>query len=232
MAANCGRSNEFTPPSFSVEVKRYGINHETDLPTEPPQASQQARLPRADGHQERTPRAGAPSPERSQESDRERYEEPQVRDLSTTPNPDDGRVRRFTFPRAHRLKRRRLIRPLFDRTRRDVGTVASGSVRIIYRVATVDEVGADVPLQIGFSAGRRARSGVVRNRIRRLLREVYRVNQHLLIDLFDDRPGVLTLMVLFRSDPETADEAVPADLPRAMERLRSELTSARNETSM
>src|SRR5690625_5783344 len=110
MAANCGPSNEYTPPSFSVEVKRYGINHETDLPTEPPQASQQARLPRADGHQERTPRAGAPSPERSQESDRQRYEEPQVRDLSTTPNPDDGRVRRFTFPRAHRLKRRRLIR--------------------------------------------------------------------------------------------------------------------------
>jgi len=58
------------------------------------------------------------------------------------------------------------------------------------------------------------------------------VNQHLLVDLFDDKPDVLTLMVLFRSDPGTAGEAIPADLPLAMERLRSELISTRNETSM
>lgn len=135
---------------------------------------------------------------------------------------------RLTFPREHRLKRRRLIRPLFDRSRSDVATVASGTIRILYRVATVDEVGADVPLQIGFAPGRAARSGVARNRIRRLLREVYRVNQSILIGLFRDRPAVLTLMVLYRADVDSA-ERIHEDLPLAMQKLRRNLTSG--ETS-
>ena len=230
MVANCGLSEEYTPPSFSVEVKRYGINHETDLPTKPPQACEQARFSLADEHQERTPRAGAPSPERAQEPEREQHEERQITDLSASSS-QGGSERRFLFPRAHRLKRRRLIRPLFERGRRDVGTVAAGSVRILFRIATVEDVGADVPLQIGFSAGRRARPGVIRNRIRRQLREVYRVNQHLLVDLFRDRPDVLTIMVLYRADPDSA-ASIPNDLPRAMSRLREELTPGSNETSM
>ena len=47
-----------------------------------------------------------------------------------SPPEDDalsGRDERF--PRRCRLKRRRLIRALFDRRRTDTGTVAAGSVR-------------------------------------------------------------------------------------------------------
>jgi ribonuclease P protein component len=123
--------------------------------------------------------------------------------------------RRYTFPRAHRLKRRRLIRSLFDRSRDDVGTVAVGCVRLLFRVVDREALGHDVPVQIGFAPGRRVDSGVERTRVRRLLREVYRVHQHTLADCFKDRPDALIVMILFRGDPDCA-EAIWDDLPRAL----------------
>ncbi|MDQ7039573.1 MAG: ribonuclease P protein component [Rhodothermus sp.] len=127
------------------------------------------------------------------------------------------------LPRAFRLRRQRLIRPLFDRSRTDVGTVAKGCVRLLYRVVLRDEVGEDVPVQVGFTAGRQARRSVVRNRIRRLLRETYRLHQHPLVALFRDRPDTLTLMILYRADPARARECIRRDLPEALKRLTEQL---------
>jgi ribonuclease P protein component len=125
--------------------------------------------------------------------------------------------RRYTFPKSHRLKRRRLIRSLFDRNRDDVGTVAVGCVRLLFRVVDRDATGHDTPIQVGFAPGRRVTSGVERNRVRRLLREVYRVHQHTLVDLFVRTPHTLLVMILFRGDPAQADDCIERDLPRAME---------------
>jgi ribonuclease P protein component len=143
--------------------------------------------------------------------------------------------RRLTFPPSYRLKRRRLIRSLFDRNRDDVQTVAVGGVRVIYRVVGRDALGHDVPLQVGFAPGPRAESGVERNRIRRLLREVYRVHQYTLVDPFVCRPEALILMLLFRGAPAQADACIERDLPRAMQRVADRVAgeepgSARNET--
>lgn len=133
-----------------------------------------------------------------------------------TDSPRDDAPRRYTFPPSHRLKRRRLIRSLFDRSRDDVGTTAVGCVRLLYRRVDRDDLGHDVPLQIGFAPGRRVDSGVERNRVRRLLREVYRVRQHDLVDLFLRRDDALIVMALFRGDPAQADACIRRDLPKAM----------------
>jgi ribonuclease P protein component len=137
--------------------------------------------------------------------------------------------RRYTFPKSHRLKRRRLIRSLFDRSRDDVRTVAVGCVRLLARVVDRDALGHDVPLQVGFAPGRRVESGVERNRVRRLLREVYRVHQHTLVDLFVCRPDALILMILFRGDPARAD-ALHDALPAAMTQMATDLQSVIDET--
>jgi len=134
--------------------------------------------------------------------------------------------RRYTFPRSHRLKRRRLIRSLFDREREDVSTVAIGCVRLLFRIIDREETGHDVPIQIGFAPGRRAESGVERNRVRRLLREVYRVHQHTLVDLFVREPHTLIVMILFRGDPAQADDCIEHDLPLAMEQVANRLSPA------
>ena len=127
--------------------------------------------------------------------------------------------RRLTFPPSYRLKRRRLIRSLFDRDRTDVQTVAEGCVRGLYRVVEREILGHDVPLQVGFAPGPRAESGVERNRIRRLLREVYRVHQYTLVDPFVCRPDALIAMLLFRGAPAQADTCIERDLPRTMQRI-------------
>ncbi len=140
--------------------------------------------------------------------------------------------RRYTFPRSHRLKRQRLIRSLFDRTRTDVHTQAAGCIRLLYRVVPREATGYDVPLQIGFAPGRRTETAVQRNRIRRVLREVYRVHQHILVDLFVRRPDALIVMALFRGDPEQADSCIPRDLPRVMRRVADALASSGEATPM
>lgn len=132
------------------------------------------------------------------------------------------------LPRAFRLKRQRLIRPLFDRSRDDVGTLGRGSIRLLYRIVAREETGTDAPLQVGFSPGR-IPTAVRRNRIKRVLREVYRTHQSDLVDLFCDRQDSLTLMVLRRGPDVDAEMRIREDLPDALkaltERLRKELGS-------
>jgi ribonuclease P protein component len=105
-----------------------------------------------------------------------------------------------------------------------VGTVAAGCIRILYRVVDAKEAGVDVPLQIGFAPGRTS-SAVVRNRIRRMMREVYRVNQSVLIGLSAFTGGVLTLMVLYRGKEDSATHCIPADLVSAMRKLAERLSA-------
>ena len=145
--------------------------------------------------------------------------------MSTPADERDAASYNERFPKSHRLKRRRLIRALFDRGRTDTGTVAAGCVRLVFRVATPQEVGADVPVQVGFAPGP-CPTAVARNRVRRLLRESYRRHQHTLTGLFDEREGaVLTVMALFRGNPG-APEAVHQDLPRALEQAARRLRDA------
>ncbi|WP_022835636.1 ribonuclease P protein component [Salisaeta longa] len=128
-------------------------------------------------------------------------------------------ARRYTFPPSHRLKRTRLIRSLFDRSRDDVATVAVGALRALFRRVDRSQTGHDTPLQIGFSPGPGVRSGVARNRVRRLMREVYRRHQHAVLEVQRPRADALLVMLLFRGDPATADTAIPRDLPRVLDRL-------------
>lgn len=138
--------------------------------------------------------------------------------------------RRYTFPKSHRLKRRRLIRSLFDRSRDDVGTVAVGCVRLLFRAVDREALGYDVPVQVGFAPGRAADSGVERTRVRRLLREVYRVHQHTLTDPLEGRPGALIVMILFRGDP-ARPEALWDDLPQALQNAIRRIESAKRPAS-
>lgn len=128
------------------------------------------------------------------------------------------------FPRTRRLKRRRLLRPLFSRGASK--RVGAGSVVILYRVVPRESTGHDVGLQVGFAPGRRS-TNVIRTRIRRFLRETFRRNQTELLAAFADRPDCLTLMVLFRGREDDASAAIQRDLPRALARLGQAIDTLR-----
>ena len=123
----------------------------------------------------------------------------------------------FRLPRSSRLKRQQLIRPLFDRDRDDVHSVAHGCVRLIYRLVPGTPNGPCIS-QVGFAAGRGVRRAIDRNRIKRQLREVYRLNQSTLAERNRCEKHTLTMMVLFRGRPEQARSCVPRDLPVALEK--------------
>ena len=131
------------------------------------------------------------------------------------------------FPRQRRLKRRRLIRPLFDRRRRDVASLAVGVVRLKWRLVPREATGHDTPLQVGFAPGRRARTNAGRTALRRHLRETFRRHQTgLLRAMSEAHPGeALTLMLLFRGREETASADLRRDLPAALDRLARRLAS-------
>ncbi len=137
---------------------------------------------------------------------------------------EEIRKRSYSFPSRFRLKRRRLIRSLFDRQRSDLRTIASGCVRLLYRRASREEVGVETPLQVAFAVNKRTGKAVVRNRIRRLLRETFRTHQYVLLDRLGhhtERP--LILMILFRGRPEDANTCIRHDLPIALEQVAETL---------
>ena len=129
------------------------------------------------------------------------------------------------FPRARRLKRRRLIRPLFQRDAPDVGRLRAGVVRLLYRSVPREATGLDTPLQVGFAPGR-TRTKVIRNRIRRVMRETFRHHQAGLLRQLDGRGDALTVFVLFQGRAATADRDIRRDLPRALDRLVRQLDGA------
>jgi ribonuclease P protein component len=128
---------------------------------------------------------------------------------------------RHRFPRSLRLKRQRLIRPLFAPEREDVGSVRVGPVVIRFRTVPAADIGARVPVQAGFAVGRAIGSKPHRNRVRRVMREVYRVHQHDLVGLFASRPDALTLMVLYRGRRGGAEAVIRRTLPLALTRVAS-----------
>ncbi len=108
--------------------------------------------------------------------------------------------------------------------------MAVGCIRLVFRLVDLKEVdyghldllagGSPAPLQIGFTTGRGIRRAVDRNRIKRYLREAYRLNQYILHDaLAGRRHEMLTVMVIFRGDPLKARQQVPHHLPTAFKRL-------------
>ncbi|HHB51920.1 MAG TPA: ribonuclease P protein component [Saprospiraceae bacterium] len=79
---------------------------------------------------------------------------------------------RYTFGKAEKLKSRKLIEQLFMRGDR----LTSFPIQLVYLKT---QHNTDAAIQVGFSVPkRRFKRAVDRNRIKRLLRESYRLNKH------------------------------------------------------
>ena len=128
--------------------------------------------------------------------------------------------RSSAFPRRARLKRQRLIRPLFRRGESGAETLAVGCIRLLYCLAPAALTGVHTPVQAGFAVGRR-KSAVRRNALRRRLRETYRTHQYVLRERGVPSEKTLILMVLLRG--EGPYPRLRLDLAHALERLAARL---------
>lgn len=132
-------------------------------------------------------------------------------------NADGSNAGRYRFPASHRLKHRRLIRALFDRGAADVHRCSSGTIRAVYRFVPH----ADLPdltenVQVGFFVGRKVGGAVVRNKVRRRMKEAYRMYHRDLVDAMSGRPYLLSLGLVFRGREIAAWPTISADVARAV----------------
>jgi ribonuclease P protein component len=123
-----------------------------------------------------------------------------------------------SFPLARRLKRKRLIEPLFDRKDPESRSVSSGSIRILYRFVSSERV--EAPFQVGVAVGRSRGNAPRRNRIKRVLRDALRHDQPRLEQISRLGGNALTAMVLFQGRDETAAR-IRSDLEHALEKLKN-----------
>lgn len=122
----------------------------------------------------------------------------------------------LSFPLARRLKRKRFIEPLFDRTNPDRASVHAGCVRILYRFVSPDAF--DAPFQVGVAVGRSRGNAPRRNRVKRIIRDALRHSQDRLETVSDRTGQALTAMVLFQGSDESPT-VIREHLSRAMDRL-------------
>ncbi|GMQ81641.1 MAG: ribonuclease P protein component [Rhodothermia bacterium] len=133
--------------------------------------------------------------------------------------------------KPHRLKRKRLIQPLFDREDKNTQTLSVGSLRILYRYQPVSMVGHSVPLQVGFAVSRSIGGAVTRNRVKRILRETFRHNLRGFTEKLSNRKDVLTMMIVVRRLPAD-DSRLKRDLLDSIEQLVAAIESNPNPPSL
>ena len=135
---------------------------------------------------------------------------------------------RYGLKRSLSLKRARLVRPLFDRSRSDVRSVSAGCVRIMYRAIPREDLPGRVNVQAVFVVSRRSGSAVVRNRIKRRVRESYRRLLPTFAGIIADSGLALTLAIVFRGNHGEDKGPLGTDLETAMHLLTTRLVPVRN----
>ena len=98
---------------------------------------------------------------------------------------------RYTFNKHEKLKRKKLIEQLFEK-----GTsIYEFPLRMVYLKINHS---SEYPVQVSFSVSKKKfKKAVDRNKIKRLLRECYRKNKHLLYDEIENK---YILMITFTDE--------------------------------
>jgi ribonuclease P protein component len=132
----------------------------------------------------------------------------------------DFMEKRFGFPQSERLKSRKQIDELFEKGK----SFSVFPIRVTYRILPSDE--QNNGLQIGVTASKRYfKKAVDRNRIKRLLREAYRLQKHdLQIQLKSS--GKRGLVFFLYTDKTIASfDMVKTAMAKCLKKLRAIATS-------
>ncbi len=124
----------------------------------------------------------------------------------TAPSP-----RRFTLPKSIILRGRTNFKSLFSNSK----TLSSGSVFLKYRIEKTNSP----EFKIAFIAPKKIGGAVKRNRIKRLMREAYRLNQQL-VDSINESTVLIHIALIARSS-EHDFQTIQEDVVTLLNKLRT-----------
>ncbi|SHJ74809.1 ribonuclease P protein component [Arenibacter nanhaiticus] len=120
----------------------------------------------------------------------------------------------FTFPKKEKLKSKKLIERLFSEGQ----GISKYPIKLFYLETALPE---EVRVQAGVTASKRNfKSAVARNRIKRLLREAYRLNKPL---LFNNIEGNYALMFLYIGKEMPTQEKITETMVLLIQKFSAEL---------
>lgn len=126
----------------------------------------------------------------------------------------------FTFGKQEKLKSRKLIEQVFAEGK----SIAVPPLRVVYILSP----GMDVPVKAGVSVStRNFKKAVHRNRVKRILREAYRLNKNCLAEHIAASGKHIALFIIYN------DRTLPvfADINQKMQLLLNKLIKATSEAA-
>ncbi|MEL6274857.1 MAG: ribonuclease P protein component [Bacteroidota bacterium] len=124
------------------------------------------------------------------------------------------------FYRGERLKSRKEIQGLFGRQSM---SLSSYPLRLIY--TEMEEKRGNYPLQVAFSVPkRRYKQAVRRNRIKRLMRESFRLNKQLILNKLPTDAPQYAWMILYVGKEEMSYHYIDRKMRKLMLQFSSRLT--------
>jgi len=86
-------------------------------------------------------------------------------------------------------------------------SVSGNLIKIYFRISPK----RDVISRVAFAVSKKVKPAVLKNRVKRLLREVYRLNKHRLIDLLSLKDKSIDLVMIYIGDKEVLKRLKYAD---------------------
>ena len=104
-------------------------------------------------------------------------------------------------------------------------SVTGSFVRIYYRLCPT----RDVASRVAFAVSRKVKKAVLKNRAKRLLREVYRLNKHQLIDLLSLKNMAIDMVLIFIGEADILKRLKYADVERDFRNSLEKILALINE---
>jgi ribonuclease P protein component len=126
-------------------------------------------------------------------------------------------IKKYTYGKEEKLKSRKSIDEIFNTG----SSFPSYPFRVFYKEMEFD---ANVKAQVGVSVSKRNfKHAVDRNRIKRLMREAYRLNKHTLIDCLDKQ---VVVMIIYTQRKELPFDLIKSKMNSTLKKLCADIEKA------
>ncbi len=131
-------------------------------------------------------------------------------------------AKRFTLPKKEIIKKSKEITEIIKSS----NSVAGDLIKIYFRLLS----NRDIISRVAFAVSKKVKPVVLKNRAKRLLREVYRLNKHKLIDLLSLKNKSIDMVMIFIADKELIKKLKYIDVERDFLQLMEKILRVVNET--